>query len=148
MAENAPPLGVVCPAAQVLSVTPTMSVRKNSKPIEHAGPVQVPGTVNIENGILCAEPSIQLHLVATVIGVVWLYVGKVVDQVVPPSVEYSMLEFAGHPVGAVNIPPLGVVAGAIQVLSVTPMIGLCNDTKPGQVSVQAPGAVVTETTKL
>ena len=143
-AEKEPPLGEVCPATQVLLVTTIGGATRTGKPVLQDVP-QTPGTVVTIFETEVKFPTIHLHLVSTVIDVVWLYIGKVVDQVIPPSVEYSMTVLVKQlVVGAEKEPPIGVVCPVAQVLFVTPIGGATRDGKPLHEVAQVPGTEVTD----
>lgn len=113
-----PPAGVPPTTVQVLFVT----VTAGAAAVRSGQSGQVPGTVVTELvGLEVAGVILQLQRVRIVwAGPVWLYVGTVVPQFAPLSVEYCKVEPAGQePAGAEILPPEGVPPMVVQVLLVT-----------------------------
>lgn len=113
-----PPEGVPPTTVQVLFVT----VATGAGAVRSGQSGQVPGTVVTELvGLEVAGVILQLQRVRIVwAGPVWLYVGTVVLQFAPLSVEYCKVEPAGQePAGAEMVPPEGVPPKVVQVLFVT-----------------------------
>ena len=104
---------------------------------------QVPGTVvTVLVWLEIPASALQLQRVKIVwAGPVWTYVGKVVLQLLPLSVEYCKVEPTGQvPEGAEILPPEAVPPKVVQTLLVTCTAG-ATDVNTGQAG-QVPGTVV------
>jgi hypothetical protein len=98
------------------------------------GLVHVPGTVATELvGLVVNGEISQIQRVNTVTTAVWLYVGRVVFQVIPPSIEYCKVDPVGQVVEGTAITPPATVQLALQVLLVTTTEGAAA-VKVGQVA--------------